>query len=826
MPVVDQASTVAEKLRALVAQDQVFRHALGLGERDLSISTLRGQHVDNRQWLETPSLPAIIVGTVDKIGSALLFRGYGVSNKMRAYHAGLLGSDSLIVLDEAHLVPPFEALLASIADGTEIFGPRSESLRRVVPPMTFMSLSATGRKTDEGRAFGLGAADIADARVRRRLDAKKGITILPAVERGTLAEALAREAWDLSQDGQAPVRVVIFTDRRETAAKAKQALEAHGEVDAQLFVGERRVRERLQLKAWLERRGFIGGNTVALDSPAFVFATSAGEVGVDMDADHMVGDIVAWERIVQRLGRVNRRGEGDAAVRLIVEDNASELRKVRGKEEEKYNAKDRALLASVACTSAVQEIIGRLPQTADGHDASPGAIRELRLRAKSEPDLSALIEQATTRNPVRPPLSRATVDAWSMTSLEKHTGRPDVRPWLRGWIPDDPPQTTIIWRTYLPVRSDGSQTNREVTLFFEAAPPHLSEELEVDTYKAVDWLTVRARKLSVDSKVLAMVLDTDGTCQKSWTRADLVAGDNQDEKAWKEAIEAALGGATLIVDAGVAGLTTDGLLEKEFANAPETMDRDADWLPRADTGDSRIPPFRILHVAEFPPEDLDWHDRFRFKVDEDEESSRWLIVQKWRGDSTTEEDRSEGRLQTLERHQRRVRELVIELASRLDLPPALTEVLEAAADTHDEGKRAALWQRAFNVPDFKHVYAKTPGPIKYALLNGYRHEFGSLGVPVVQRKLHEQLEFRDLGFHEIAAHHGFARPVIGINGCEDSPPSVLEARAREVAVRFARLQREWGPWGLAWIEALFRSADQQASRENDAGDALQVTEQQ
>jgi CRISPR-associated endonuclease/helicase Cas3 len=37
-------------------------------------------------------------------------------------------------------------------------------------------------------------------------------------------------------------------------------------------------------------------------------------------------------------------------------------------------------------------------------------------------------------------------------------------------------------------------------------------------------------------------------------------------------------------------------------------------------------------------------------------------------------------------------------------------------------------------------------------------------------------------------------------------------------LRFARLQRRWGPWGLVWWESLLRAADQQASRDNDTQD--------
>jgi CRISPR-associated endonuclease/helicase Cas3 len=72
--------------------------------------------------------------------------------------------------------------------------------------------------------------------------------------------------------------------------------------------------------------------------------------------------------------------------------------------------------------------------------------------------------------------------------------------------------------------------------------------------------------------------------------------------------------------------------------------------------------------------------------------------------------------------------------------------------------------------------------------------------------------------HMVAAHHGRARPLIPIDGA-DAPPSILEKRSQEVALRFARLEKQWGPWGLAWWEALLRAADQKASRDNDEGSA-------
>src|SRR5690606_7747109 len=159
--------------------------ALGLGDRALPISTLRGQHVDNREWLQDPSSPAIVVGTVDMVGSRLLFSGYGVSSKMRPYHAGLLGADTLVALDEAHLVPAFEDLLRQVEHGADSFGPSDPSLRELVPPFRLLTLSATGRQTDS-TTLTLSDNDRRNAIVSKRLNAKKTLVL---VELAKSAEA-------------------------------------------------------------------------------------------------------------------------------------------------------------------------------------------------------------------------------------------------------------------------------------------------------------------------------------------------------------------------------------------------------------------------------------------------------------------------------------------------------------------------------------------------------------------------------------------------------------------------------------------------------------
>src|ERR1035437_5304225 len=104
--VVDQATNEAEQLRrrlndTTIAELEPILRALRKlsadhSEEILGISTLRGQFEDNAEWRSDPSRPAVIVGTVDMIGSRLLFSGYGAGFKVKPLHAGFLGQDVLL----------------------------------------------------------------------------------------------------------------------------------------------------------------------------------------------------------------------------------------------------------------------------------------------------------------------------------------------------------------------------------------------------------------------------------------------------------------------------------------------------------------------------------------------------------------------------------------------------------------------------------------------------------------------------------------------------------------------------------------------------------
>lgn len=803
--VVDQATRFAELLRD--------NAAAALGVESLPISTLRGQFLDNRRWLEDPSAIAIVVGTVDMVGSRLLFEGYGVGRGMRPYHAGMMGADTLIVLDESHLCPPFEALLRAMATDKE-FRPATEAGCAIVPKLRLMSLSATGQSDDQN-VFGLGHGDCDPEHqpiVHQRLTASKRLAIVDLPEGRKLEDALAQRAWELGKDNQ---RVIIFCDRRDIAEKAKTALKGPSkekrQLDVELLVGARRVRERQELGSWLERHGFTPAEPpTAPDRPAFLVATSAGEVGVDLDADHMVGDLVAYERMVQRLGRVNRRGGSGRAATI---DILFARPKTTAQHDEAHRAAlDRLQAQKSALLTLIVGDDGR-------RDACPAAFVALK---KAHPEL---VERATTPQPLRPALDRAVVDAWSLTSLREHPGRPEPAPWLRGWIEGEPPQTRVLWRRWLPWRVGELQPVRdEVEAFFAAARPHASEILETDSRRIADMLVTRAKELVQTQAAAAagagvvpfetqqgiLILTSARELKLAMTTVELAALASKRGTSSKKTLEERLGNATIVVSASFGGLAEEGLLDAKESRPPPCLD--AGW--RAE--ETEAIGLRVLGPGETGG--ADWHEVYAFPLGSNEDQDERLTVVARRADGAPQAgDLAVARqAQSLTEHSSWTAAEAERLAETLKLNQDHRAMLVAAARLHDLGKSRVLWQSAMGAPKNGRPYAKTIGKGDPARLKiggeTYRHEFGSLMDaecdPTI-RALPEPL--RDLALHLIASHHGFARPVIAPVDPE-LPPSLSAARAQEAALRFARLQREWGPWGLAWWEAVLRAADQRASR--------------
>jgi len=171
------------------------------------------------------------------------------------------------------------------------------------------------------------------------------------------------------------------------------------------------------------------------------------------------------------------------------------------------------------------------------------------------------------------------------------------------------------------------------------------------------------------------------------------------------------------------------------------------------------------------------------------------------------------RRQRLWRHVGLVRKQARDVVQRLAVSAEICQAVNLAAAWHDHGKDREMWQRAVGRGPEERPIGKSGGSMK-RVSRGYRHEFGSLREFIDAHEGKISNEVFDLAAHLIAAHHGRGRPHFPKGGFDPS----AAARSPEIAVdvirRFARLQRRYGYWQLAWLENLLRCADATASAEN------------
>jgi len=790
-------------------------------EIPFAISTLRGQHADNSEWSVDPARPAVICGTVDMIGSRLLFSGYRVGFKGRPLHAGFLGQDALLVHDEAHLEPAFEQLVRAIASEQE----REERKREQKcpwPRLRVMSLSATtrGESTSDGGRLALEGTEYEEPIVRQRIEAGKKLVLHSCNDtKKELVSNIVEQA--LAHEGSSTTVLVYLRsveDVLDVVAKLESA--SPGQVCA--LTGTTRGLERDNLIRDPVFARFLAASSredgvEPADGTVFLVCTSAGEVGVNISADHLVCDLSTWDSMAQRFGRVHRFGEPESHVAVIDVVHPETF------DEKAPNPQRKATL----------ELLRRL----DG-DASPKALTNLSEQLSAE-------EQTAAFSPVPRllPVSDILFDKWAMTSIRSDLpGRPPVAPYLHGIAEWEPPRTSVAWRNEVACVTreliDAYDLELPQSLLddFPLKPHEILSETSERVYKALKSIATR-----LDEDVTVWLVDEQGQVlpEKLGT---FVAIDK------KQAL-ALIADKTILLPPSVGALSPSGTLDgkAKFDGSREDRYDVADlWTneqgePRrkriwSDTAEVEAPPdgmalIRTLDTKpdaeEFEEEEVDVSQDEIIEEDASTASGtkrfwHWFVRPRDASNATL----ASAEPVTWQAHTDTVTKRAQDLAEALPLDDSLKNAIVLAAELHDLGKRRELWQRSIGNPNpaGPEWYAK-PGKPKDGrqwrprVLSRYRHEFGSLlDVLDAEQEYHKRLEalpeeMRDVVLHLIAAHHGYARPHFPIEATIDPnhSQSVADDVARDSLRRYSRLERRFGRWGLAYLESLLRAADWAAS---------------
>ncbi|GIW43958.1 MAG: type I-U CRISPR-associated helicase/endonuclease Cas3 [Candidatus Binatia bacterium] len=833
--VVDQATATIERLRSrlLAPEHPDWREYAGtlkevasaLGRLSasstacLAVSTLRGELADNEEWKSDPARAAIVVGTIDMIGSKLLFSGYGDGRYGRAHHAGLIGYDALIIHDESHLTPAFSDLLWGVAQEqareSERMGPDSSGLRRAV---CIMELSATTRDS-QGNAFTLEAEDWGDPIVLQRISAAKWLYLHEPLagqnaeesERKKVApEKVPKQTQKVSEWSWKEIvrramahhssrcKVLIYARNPNDVMKIASALTealGTGAADRRVAVltGTMRGYERDRLVTEHPVYRALLDPEVTVEETVYLVSTSAGEVGIDLDADHMVCDLTTLDALIQRLGRVNRRGGSEREARIEV------VAAVEPKE--RPSDLDRAVDAT----------LGLLRKWLDGAgservDVSPKNLRTI-LGASSPDEIRAAF---SPRVPA-PLLTDILLDNWSLTSIDQMPGRPEVAPFLHG-ATADPPETFVAWRHEITRLYEADADEEALRDWFGACRIEAREKLRDRTdrvTKALKELVGNLRKKDPTKDLPVVVLDERGNA--SWSSLSAVSDAN-------------LAYRTVVLPVEAGGLDANGLLDPT-AEPREDLDvaelepgdrRRERWIHRIGPEGEVFEHLSSGEAADAPPTGLREKERIPLRQPEEngeEVETVDLVLYVSPALSALENPETTSAGQTLAEHTNSIVQHMTRIVDRLGLDEPVRGALIAAARWHDTGKDRRVWQRYARNGAGTTPLAKSPRYLHPRALGGYRHEFGSLLDAMNDGEL-MKMPNRDLVLHLIAAHHGWARPHFEARAFDSSRRTADNERAfAEVVRRFGQLQQKYGRWGLAWLESLVRCADITASQQ-------------
>lgn len=805
------------------------------GESLLGVVALRGGIPIDGEWARRPDEPWVMVSTVDQFGSRLLFRGYGVSPKMRPVHAGLAGNDCLVILDEVHLSRAFAQTLQEV----RALGSNGHLPRR----FQIVEMSATPTNSSGCQEpFRLTEEDLAGSdELSRRAKAAKTATLrdagtkqphiaIPAEVKKILAEVKKIQKSDLDDSIRS---VGVIVNRVRTARETHRVLCEAG-YSAHLITGRMRPLDKarsLEAISGLvdpDKRPDGEGLTV-------VVATQAIEVGADFSFDALITEAAPIDSLRQRFGRLDRRGTlaeqtGEPAKAWIVGAKSALNPK---KPDPVYG------LSAWATWEELQKLEGFDSIDFSPHPESPHHFPE---------ECYAPAAQA-------PLLLSTYMDAWVQTFPE-----PIVQPavdWFLHGIEREPQvaDVNIAWRY--------DQTLDAL----KAVPLRPAEFLQVPIGAAKAWLGGAAEEVPVADVSAKSESDVafGSSLGTGWLR-----WRGFDEDPEPISVGAIRPGDTFIVDPLRGGLS-GGTWDPNSTNPVEDLGDEAqaaysqrytmrldkqlmpeDWWPtppRPDDEQGALEPLseridRWLAEVAVLPDLLEWQLEAVEKIRNGvliKSLDDYYVLTTGNVDFSTLDgsDQSSsftGTGVTLRGHLRGVGERAADYGRRLGLSSEIQADLKLAAQLHDLGKVDSRFQKQMVGDDEVHL-AMLSEPLAKSLPDArperdkwppVRHEIMSVALAQSNSEVMAAACDPDLVLYLVGTHHGFARPLPPIR--EDLCPEVLKfdhegipmeastelvesTLALEMADRFWKLVERYGHHGLAWLEAILRLADHQQSAE-------------
>jgi len=836
--VVDSTADHAEAIcKALISPDSSGSHARNAGiigviarrlmslsaapnGKPLEVIRLRGGVASATPT--DPSQPTVVLCTLPMYGSRLLFRGYG--SWWRPVDAAMAGTDSLVLLDEAHLAPHLKGLIRALADCS---GGASPILNQSRTAPQLVALTATGDATAVGR-FELSREDESNPIVRKRLDAAKPLE-LRIEQSGDVAKHLASATEEVLKDAPAPASCLVFANTPKTARGAFERIRNRlhdKKADVLLLTGLVREFEAERIRARIldPVQGMAANSTPSGDRSRHfvVVATQTLEVGADIDAEFLVTEACGVRALTQRLGRLNRRG-AYAHARAVYVHLPPPIRDRGNVETWPVYGREPASLLKTLKTACE----GTLGQSAN---LNPASIARILGSPEEETDRA-------------PEILPALLWEWTKTTTRPE-GEAPVEPYFTG-ISGPRYSVSLVWRAHVAKGGQGIW-------------PRASDREAID-------VSIGDVRQALKGEHLHRI-NADGVTVEAISDGDIRPGDQlvlptdrglHDEFGWNpNAVDPvrdmSLRGRGLPLERTAIERLCGKPLDSGLGAAIDVvlgLDQEGDDADAGDRSRGLEEILARLRAVETPYgwESEEWSaytTSLAKDVHEPRNEVARIPVENPEGESYSgafDESSLAPAAVDLEQHCIAVGVRAKAVAERIGLPAELCEVVEQAGRLHDIGKADRRFQRWLDPEGSRGVLvAKSDAPrhswetmrVSAGWPRGGRHE--ALSCRLVGELLNEDIEWldqaykdqthRDLLLHLVISHHGNGRPLVlpAKDGTMGSVTFKFEGRTVEVSGdlaavdweqprRFRQLSEQFGYWGLALLEATLIRSDHAVS---------------